>query len=121
VLPVGVPSAEVPGSRDGGTTALPTTTDLRPVFEKFGFERWQQGPRNTCSVFTLAGALEFAIAKRQGHTPRLSVEFLNWAANKACGEDVDGGFFSDMWKGYSQYGICTASEFPYQAKFDGAA
>ncbi|HZR20283.1 MAG TPA: DUF2961 domain-containing protein [Verrucomicrobiae bacterium] len=113
--------AEVPGSGDPAASPALTTTDLRPQFEKLGFERWHQGPRNTCSVFTLAGALEFAIAKRQGHTPRLSVEFLNWAANRVCREDVDGGFFSDMWKGYSQYGICTAAEFPYQSKFDAAA
>jgi hypothetical protein len=101
--------------------ALAASVDLRPVFEQFGFERNQQGPRNTCSVFTLAGSLEFAVAKRQGHTPRLSAEFLNWAANKICGEDVDGGFFSDLWKGYANYGICAASELPYQPKFDPAA
>src|SRR5689334_8337835 len=79
---------------------LPPIADLRPVFEKHGFDRKQQGSRNTCSVFTLTGALEFAIAQRQGRTPRLSVEFLNWAANKTCGEDEDGGFFSDLWNGY---------------------
>ena len=64
------------------------------------------------------GGLEFAIARRQGHTPRLSVEFLNWAANKVCGENEDGGFFSDMWNGYSRYGICAASEFLYQSNFE---
>src|SRR5437868_6295213 len=92
--------------------------DLRPVFESFNFERAQQGNRNTCSVFTLAGALEFAIAKRQGRCPRLSVEFLNWAAGKSRGRYQDGGFFSDMWNGYSRYGICAASEFPYRASFN---
>ncbi|HVV71009.1 MAG TPA: C1 family peptidase, partial [Verrucomicrobiae bacterium] len=94
--------------------------DLRPVFEKYGFERSQQGARNTCSVFTLTGGLEFAIAKRQGHTTRLSVEFLNWAANRTCGEDEDGGFFSDIWNGYARYGVCAANEFPYQASFDAS-
>ena len=102
------------------SSQLPASVDLRPLFEKYGFARSQQGARNTCSVFTLTGALEFAIAHRQGHTPRLSVEFLNWAANKARGEDQDGGFFSDMWNGYSKYGICAASEFPYEKAFDNS-
>lgn len=66
----------------------------------------------------MAGAIEFAFAKRQGHCPRLSVELLNWAANKTCGDLDDGAFFSDLWKGYTNYGICTAEELPYQAQFD---
>lgn len=103
---------------DPQSVALPPVVDLRPALEKWGLERRSQGARATCSVFTLAGALEFAIARRQGHTPPLSVEFLNWAANKVCGDNEDGGFFSDMWKGYAAYGICAASEFPYQNKFE---
>ena len=99
---------------------LPPAVDLRPVFESFGFERTQQGSRNTCSVFTLAGALEFAMGKRQGDTPRLSVEFLNWAAGRVRGQAQDGGFFSDMWEGYSRYGICARSEFPYQSSFNSS-
>jgi len=66
----------------------------------------------------VAGALEFAIIKRQGHSARLSVEFLNWASNKACGDKEDGGFFSDLWKGFAAYGICTETDMPYQATFD---
>ncbi len=105
------------GSPETGSQ-LPSSTDLRPVFRQFGFEPSQQGTRNTCSVFTLAGALEFAVARRQGQTPRLSVEFLNWAANKVCGQDEDGGFFSDIWKGYANYGVCAASEYGYRTTFD---
>src|SRR5262245_20052750 len=74
------------------SNALPLSTDLRPLFDKWGLQRSVQGDRPTCSALTVLGALEFAIAKRQGHTPRLSVEFLNWAANKACGNTNDGGF-----------------------------
>src|ERR1700694_4258590 len=66
--------------------------DLRPEFEKLGLGPRQEGDRPTCSVFTVVGALEFAVAKRQGHCPRLSVEFLNWSANRACGDKDDGGF-----------------------------
>ncbi len=93
----------------------PNTVDLRSTLDKFGLSPRQQGARPTCSVFTVVGALEFAVAQRQGHTPRLSVEFLNWAANKVCGDRQDGGFFSDLWKGFNAYGICTEADMPYEA------
>jgi len=105
---------------DSASGPLPASADLRPVLEQFGFAPCLQGARNTCSVFTMRGALEFAVAKRQGHCPRLSVEFLNWAANKASGNHQDGGFFSEMWKGFSAYGICLDEDMPYEAKFDAA-
>src|SRR5512138_2657537 len=89
--------------------------DLRPLFDQWGLTRSLQKNRTTCSAFTVAGALEFAVAKRQGHTPRLSVEFLNWAANKTCGDKEDGGFFSDLWKGFAEYGICTEADMPYES------
>jgi hypothetical protein len=115
----GEPPSTVPGPTPGqAQDTLPPQADLRPQFEKFGFARSQQGGRGTCSVFTMAGAIEFAIAKKQGQTPRLSVEFLNWAANKTCGNQQDGGFFSDLWKGFSAYGVCTAERLPYRAGFD---
>jgi hypothetical protein len=105
-----LPAVPIPAS----TNAL----DLRPLFQAFGLEPRRQGDRPTCSVFTVVGALEFALATREGGTPRLSVEFLNWAANKAGGVHADGGFFSDLWKGFAAYGICTETEMPYERKFD---
>jgi hypothetical protein len=48
----------------------------------------------------------------------LSVEYLNWASNQAVQHAVDGGFFSDLWKGFAGYGICPEQEMPYQAHFD---
>jgi len=99
-------------------TGMPSSTDLRPQLKRYGLTRSLQRARPTCSVFTVVGALEFAIAKRQGHTPRLSVEFLNRAANQTCGDRADGGFFSDLWKGFQAYGICAAADDPYAAKFD---
>src|SRR5688572_21396099 len=68
---------------------LPAAVDLRPKFEKWGLERRDQGARGTCSVFTMAGALEFALAKQKNQGERLSVEYLNWASNKAVGRDQD--------------------------------
>ncbi|MGA2867329.1 MAG: DUF2961 domain-containing protein [Verrucomicrobiota bacterium] len=94
--------------------------DLRPAFGEAGLGPRRQGSRSTCSAFTVAGALEYAVAKRQGHCPRLSVEFLNWAANLAGGNTNDGGYFSDLWKGFAAYGICTDQEMPYESKFDAA-
>jgi len=103
---------------DSGTGSLPASAYLRLVLEEFGMTRCQQGERNACSVFTMTGALEFAVAKRQGSCPRLSVEFLNWAANKAGGANKDGGFFSEMWKGFEHCGICANDDLPYKEKFD---
>ena len=100
--------------------ALPASVDLRPVFEKWGFARRTQGKRGTCSVFAVVGALEFAAARQQRHSERFSVEFLNWAANRIVGENQDGGFFSDLWRAFAAYGICSEKTFPYRAAFDPA-
>lgn len=100
------------------SVAPKAAVDLRPAFQELGLAPRLQGGRPTCSVFAIAGALEYAVAQRQGHTPRLSVEFLNWASNQACGDNDDGGFFSDLWKGFAQYGICAEEAMPYQAKFE---
>jgi hypothetical protein len=69
-------------------------------------------------VFTVVGALEFAAARKQGHGERFSVEFLNWAANRIAGGDVDGGFFSDLWMAFASYGVCAEKTLPYRAEFD---
>lgn len=113
-------SSESSSAAAAGSSPPAAVVDLRPAFQRLGLGPRRQGDRPTCSAFTVVGALEFAIAQRQGHTPRLSVEFLNWAANKACGDTEDGGFFSDLWKGFSAYGICTEEVMPYRAKLDPA-
>lgn len=102
------------------TARLPAAVDLTPSFERWGLDRRAQGRRPTCSAFVVAGALEFATAQRQGQATRLSVEFLNWSANRACGDTEDGGFFSDLWKGFSVYGICAEPHMPYRAALDSA-
>ncbi len=111
---------ELPPKPGAAQSPEPEQTDLRPLFVRWGLLPSRQGARGTCSVFTVAGAIEFAIAKKQGTTPRLSVEFLNWAANKVCGDQEDGGFFSDLWKGFSAFGICDAQLCPYRVQFDPA-
>ncbi len=94
------------------------SVDLRPQLDKWGLGPRKQGSRPTCSVFAFAGALEFAIAETLQSGRRLSVEFLNWAANQTGRRVRDGGFFSDMWNGFSAYGICAEEQMPYQSTFD---
>ncbi len=94
--------------------------DLRPVFEKWGLGPRVQGKRGTCSVFAVTGALEYALAHQTNHATRLSVEFLNWASNQALRETKDGGFFSDLWRGFTIYGVCPEEDMPYRDKFDPA-
>jgi C1A family cysteine protease len=110
--PVVSPSETTPPRR------LPASVDLRPLFEKWKLDRRRQGARGTCSVFTVTGALEFAVANKQQNGVRLSVEFLNWAGHKAANRTADGGFFSELWKGFETYGICPEEDLPYQKRYD---
>ncbi len=96
----------------------PTAVDLRPAFAGRGLSPRLQGGRGTCSVFTMVGALEYALASRQPLTNRLSVEFLNWASNEATTNKDDGSFFSDLWTGFAAYGACSEAEMPYAKTFD---
>lgn len=97
---------------------LPASVDLRPSFQKWGLETRKQGGRGTCSVFAITGGLEYAAAASTGKGTQLSVEFLNWAAHHAVNRRTDGGFFSDMWKGFLAYGVCPEEALPYRAQFD---
>ncbi len=96
----------------------PVSADLRPAFAGFGLTPREQGGRGTCSVFAVTQALEFAVARRKGAGERLSEEFLNWASNQAIGHVADGGFFSDLWKGFEKHGVCAESAMPYREKFE---
>lgn len=117
---VALPTRSQEPPSEANTDKLVASVDLRPLFDNWGLERRQQGGRPTCSVFTVAGALEFALAKCRPPGERLSVEFLNWAANQKSGDAKDGGFFSSMWDGFSAYGICREQDMPYRASFDPA-
>jgi hypothetical protein len=97
---------------------LLSSIDLRPIFAKYDLPNRRQGPRGTCSVFTVVGGLEYAMAVRDGCGTRLSVEFLNWAAHKAVNRTADGGFFSELWTGYEKSGICTENDLPYLSEYN---
>lgn len=96
----------------------PASVDLGPKFDAWGLSRRLQGARGTCSVFVVTGAIEFALARRQGRGTPLSVEYLNWASNEATKRRDDGGNFADLWKGFAAHGICAEEYFPYRPAFD---
>ena len=98
----------------------PTSVDLRPKFAALGLQTRVQGNRGTCSVFAMTAAIEYATAGRSDIKPPLSVEYLNWASNAATQDNEDGSYFSDLWTGFSQYGICAESAMPYQDQFSAA-
>jgi hypothetical protein len=107
-------SAEVP------LGDLPNQVDLRPELTKLELGPRRQGRRNTCSVFTTAATLEFALAKHRGEGERLSVEYLNWACNRVIANETEdrGQFFHDLLRAFRRYGICTEAEMTYRRRFD---
>ena len=103
------------------TTTLETTTSTLPSavdLNAWGIPTRAQGNRPTCSVFTVVGALEYAIASREARGTHLSVDFLNWASKDATGRKEDGGFFWQLWNGYEAHGICEEIAMPYETPYD---
>lgn len=97
---------------------FPLAVDLGVRLVEWGIPTRAQGDRPTCSVFTVVGALEYAIAIRRGVGTHLSVDFLNWASRQATGRKEDGGFFWQLWKGYQTYGICEERLMPYEPVYN---
>lgn len=102
---------------DSAPNAAPVSVDLRPNFERWQLPLRKQGNRNTCSVFATVGAMEYALARKQDRGTPLSVEFANWAANRAIENDQDGHFFWEVIKGYQTRGICAEADMPYAPAF----
>jgi hypothetical protein len=102
------------------TGVLPKSVDLRPSLLRWGLDTRLQHRRNTCSVFVVVEALEFALASKGKLDSRLSVEFLNWAKNQSEHESEDGACFSELWTGFEAFGICPETEMPYLKKYDPA-
>jgi hypothetical protein len=94
------------------------TVDLGPRFVQWSLPVRAQGNRPTCSVFTVAGALEFARAAATGDGVCLSVDFLNWGVRQVTGRAEDGGLFSEVWEAYRRFGACTEAEVPYGSGAD---
>jgi len=101
-----------------GAIATAGSVDLRSNLKRWDLAPGAQKGRGTCSVFAITGAIEFALAEHEHRGTRLSVEFLNWASNRSIHRREDGGFFSDLWKGFERYGICPEADMPYVSEFD---
>jgi len=99
----------------------PREVDLRPQLLELGFAPRAQGPRPTCSVFTTCSALEFALARVEPRPVRMSVEFVNWAANQCSHDNADGDFFHQCLAGFEREGLCAEASEPYAAAWDPAA
>jgi C1A family cysteine protease len=93
--------------------------DLRPEIEKLGLAVRDQGEnRGTCSVFATTFLIEYQTARTKGvKNLDLSEEYLNWAKNRANKTDVDGGKFTDIIRGYQEFGMVPMRDMPYQAAF----
>jgi hypothetical protein len=91
--------------------------DLRPNYVRWQLEPRAQGNRGTCSVFVTTGAFEYALSRNVDQGTPLSVEYLNWAANQVRNRTDDGGFFSELLRGFQKHGIALEKEMPYEAQF----
>ena len=100
---------------------LPASVDLMPELERLGLTARVQGNRDTCSIFAVTGVAEFEVG-RESHRrpPRLSEEFLIWAANKASGMTGDQAMFYKAVHGLNVLGICSDELMPYQSTSDAA-
>lgn len=96
--------------------------DLRPNFARWGLPIKKQGARNTCSVFTTTGAMEYALSKKFNRGLRLSEEYLNWSCNQVIKNTTQdrGQFFGDLLKGYELHGICPEGAMPYARAFSSS-
>lgn len=93
-------------------------SDLRGEFHRRGIALRNQGARGTCSVHAMVALLEYMYSGLLGREfSHLSVEYSNYFASVADGNESDGDFFHSMEKGYDAYGIIPDSMWAYDASF----
>jgi hypothetical protein len=97
---------------------LPGEVDLRESFSSLGLSPKVQGKRGTCSVFAIAGVVEYELCRTSGKSVRLSEEFLNWAKCEVCESKKDGGRFDLLTVGLQVHGICRQDLMPYHKVWD---
>jgi len=100
------------------SASITPEVDLRPGIEKYGLTVQDQGDRGTCSVFATTFLIEYSAARTQRmNALALSEEYLNWAKNQASKTDVDGGKFTDIIRGYQEFGMVPRNDMPNEATF----
>ena len=100
---------------------LPTKVDLTPEYERLGILPQLQGDRDVCSLFAVTGVADFEVARHSpGPQPRLSEEFLIWAAKVATGKTREQAMFYEAVHGLNTRGICDQALMPYVASSDAA-
>lgn len=94
--------------------------DLRPTIKNHALQVKNQGSRNTCSVFAVNFCHEYlwATQKNFGMGADFSEEYLNYVKNVACNIKKDGGFFSQIDKGYQAWGVYMTGLVPYKSSYD---
>ena len=93
---------------------LPAKIDLTPEYERLGILPELQGDRDVCSLFAITGVADFEAARHSlGPQPRLSEEFLIWAAKAATGKTREQAMFYEAVCGLNTRGICDRSLMPY--------
>jgi len=100
------------------SASITPKVDLRPGIEKLGLIVRDQGDRGTCSVFATTFLIEYHAARTQNvNGLDLSEEYLNWAKNQANKTDSDGGKFTDIIRGYQEFGMVPLNDMPNEAGF----
>jgi len=81
----------------------PDESSLRPALrvQARGLDRTRRDKAAFCSEHTPYTSKAFQRSEKKP-------PFLNWGANKLVGEYEDGGFFSDLWKAFEVYGVCSS-------------
>jgi len=111
----------------GGSSPAPTAmaaetqetnhVDLRPAFDQYRLTIKLQGRRDTCHIFSVIAALEFAVACKFDTGVGLSEEYLNWAANDVAREYRDGASFVELAEALKKWGVSEERFMPYSGIF----
>jgi hypothetical protein len=97
--------------------ALPHSASLISDYQKHGLTVLDQGNRGDCSLFAITGLVEFEIDQHTpGEHPRLSEDYLIWAADEATGQTGDQAMFYKAVLGLNELGICNSADMPYLTK-----
>jgi serine/threonine protein kinase len=97
---------------------LPSNVDLKPQFDQMDLMAREQGRRkpDASALFAVAGVVEFEVGRASSSrpAPRLSPEFLVWAAKEATGLPGDPGKLYRAVFGLNALGICSDELMPVE-------